>query len=313
MIAAGNSWVIALDNLSGIKNWLSDSLCRLAAGGGFATRRLYTNDGEAVFEAKRPIVLNGIEEVITRPDLAERSLVVHLPTISASKRRIEAEVDLAFGEAHPRILGALLDVVAAGLKNEPDVRLKELPRMADFTKWVVAAESALPWDEGAFLRAYEDNRREVVEFAIEESPLAQAVRRAARLNPNWQGTPTDLLRILNGLVEDGDRGRGWPSAPSWLSRKLRCLAPFLRQSGIDIQIPRRSKERQIHIRRTDQNGVDAVDAVDADESTENKGSTNGAFDGIDGIDGKSRTAGGQPYSHPDVERIFAEVEARHDR
>lgn len=38
MIAATNSWCIAFDNLSRLAFWFSDSLCRLATGGGFAVR-----------------------------------------------------------------------------------------------------------------------------------------------------------------------------------------------------------------------------------------------------------------------------------
>ena len=42
MIAARNSWCVAFDNLSGIAPWISDSLCRLATGGGFTTRELFS-------------------------------------------------------------------------------------------------------------------------------------------------------------------------------------------------------------------------------------------------------------------------------
>ena len=42
MIAAKNSWVYGVDNLSHLSNEMSDSLCRLATGGGFGTRKLYT-------------------------------------------------------------------------------------------------------------------------------------------------------------------------------------------------------------------------------------------------------------------------------
>jgi hypothetical protein len=38
MIAANNGYVLAFDNLSGVPNWLSDALCRLATGGSFAVR-----------------------------------------------------------------------------------------------------------------------------------------------------------------------------------------------------------------------------------------------------------------------------------
>ena len=67
MIAANNSYLLAFDNLSGLPHWLSDALCRLATGGSFAVRQLYTDDEEVLFEASRPILLNGIEEVISRP------------------------------------------------------------------------------------------------------------------------------------------------------------------------------------------------------------------------------------------------------
>jgi hypothetical protein len=76
MIAAKNSHLLAFDNLSGLTAWLSDALCRLATGGSFAVRQLYTDDEEVLFEATRPILMNGIEDVISRPDLADRAIVV---------------------------------------------------------------------------------------------------------------------------------------------------------------------------------------------------------------------------------------------
>src|SRR3984893_1275020 len=51
MIAANNGYLLAFDNLSGLPVWLSDSLCRLATGGSFAVRQLYTDDEEVLFQA----------------------------------------------------------------------------------------------------------------------------------------------------------------------------------------------------------------------------------------------------------------------
>src|SRR5262245_23852730 len=58
MIAASNGWIIALDNLSDLEPWLSDCLCRLATGGGFSTRELYSDGDEKLFVAQRPVMLN---------------------------------------------------------------------------------------------------------------------------------------------------------------------------------------------------------------------------------------------------------------
>jgi len=38
MLAANNGQVLAYDNLSRLRSWLSDALCRLASGGGFGLR-----------------------------------------------------------------------------------------------------------------------------------------------------------------------------------------------------------------------------------------------------------------------------------
>ena len=50
-IAATNSLVIAIQNVSGLPVWQSDAVCRLSTGGGFATRELYSDDEEKIFSA----------------------------------------------------------------------------------------------------------------------------------------------------------------------------------------------------------------------------------------------------------------------
>jgi hypothetical protein len=74
MIAANNGHLLAFDNVSGLSPWLSDALCRLASGGSFAVRRLYTDDEEVLFKAARPTLLNGIEDIIGKSDLADRAI-----------------------------------------------------------------------------------------------------------------------------------------------------------------------------------------------------------------------------------------------
>jgi hypothetical protein len=115
-IAANNGHVLAYDNLSGLSPWVSDSLCRMASGGGFAVRRLYTDEDEVLFEAARPAILNGIEDVITRTDLADRGIFLSLPHITAAQRRPEHELWRQFEVARPRMLGTLLDANAHGLR-----------------------------------------------------------------------------------------------------------------------------------------------------------------------------------------------------
>ena len=131
-ITASNGHVLAFDNVSGLPAWISDTLCRLATGGGFAVRQLYTDADEVLFDACRPVILNGIEDVVTRPDLADRGLFQTLNPIPEQHRRPEAELWAAFNAERPQILGVLLDAVVVGLGRLPETRLERLPRMADF-------------------------------------------------------------------------------------------------------------------------------------------------------------------------------------
>ena len=150
---------MSFDNLSGVSPWLSDALCRIATGGGFGTRQLYTDDEEIIFDAMRPIILNGIASPAIRPDLVDRVITLVLPTISDDSRRTERELWAEYERIRPRVLGVLLDAVATGLRRLPSVELKTRPRMADFCEWVVACAPALGIEASDFLDAYAGNRQ----------------------------------------------------------------------------------------------------------------------------------------------------------
>lgn len=247
-IAATHGWVLAFDNLSHLSPWLSDALCRLATGGGNATRELYTDTDEILFNAQRPIIMNGIEDLATRGDLLDRCLIVTLPAIKDCDRRPAEDVMREFEERRPAILGALLDVVAQGLRRVNEVKVHRLPRMADAARWVTACEWALGWEQGSFVAAYERNRRDANELVLEDSPVVPAIRRlfVERSGRPWVGTPTELLEELCRVADDTlTGGRDWPRRPNALSGKLRRLAPNLRRNGISFQARHTGENREI--------------------------------------------------------------------
>ncbi len=251
-IAANNGHVLAFDNVSGLPSWISDTLCRLATGGGFSVRQLFTDQDEVLFEATRPVILNGIEDVVTRPDLADRAVLLTLEPIPEEKRRPEAEFWVAFDAERPRILGALLDAVAAGLKHLPEIRLDKLPRMADFALWATACETSL-WPAGTFRSAYGGNLDQAVEGVIDADPVASAVRALIAPRAEWTGTASELLSELSAMAgERLSQSKGWPDSPRALSGRLRRAATFLRKGGIDILFKRegRACTRFIHITST---------------------------------------------------------------
>lgn len=238
LIAANNSWVVAYDNLSGIPPWLSDALCRLATGGGFSTRELYTDTDEVILDLTRPVILNGIDHLAERPDLADRAIILNLPRIEETARRDEAELYMAYEQECPHILGALFTAISAALARLPEVRLLRKPRMADFALWAAAAEPALGFHVGAFMNAYSGNRAEAVQETLESDSVSAAIVvliNGEKGEGQWTGTSGDLLKHLERIVEERvKKSPAWPKTPRGLSSRLRRLTTFLRESGIEI-------------------------------------------------------------------------------
>jgi hypothetical protein len=235
-IAAGNAWVLAFDNLSGIRDQLSDALCRLATGGGFATRQLYTDDEEIIFSAKRPIILNGIDDIATRGDLQERSVLVSLPSIPEERRVEESAFWADFEAAKPRVFGALLEGVSAVLRNAEAVHLERKPRMADFAVGATAMEGTFGWEPGSFVEVYARNRLQASEVLLSNEPLTDAIEKLLEWEgvPDWSGTATELQKALGRHADDEiKRSRAWPKGPQALSRRLKRIAPALRTAGIE--------------------------------------------------------------------------------
>lgn len=235
VIAASNGAIVGYDNLSDVKDWLSDALCRLSTGGGISSRKLYTDTDEALLDAQRPCLVTGINPVATRSDLLDRTLSVTLPAIPTEARRTEAEVWADFGAAHAGLLGGVLNAVSAALANRDRVDLPRKPRLADFVAFVEGAAPALGWEPGDFLAAFEATRKDADAVAVEALPVGPAVLAFMRDRAEWRGTANALLAELAGLVDDETkRDRDWPKRANRLAGMLRRLAPNLRQLGILI-------------------------------------------------------------------------------
>jgi hypothetical protein len=240
MISASNSHILTLDNLSYVDPWLSDALCRLSTGGGLATRALYKDDEEKIFDAQRPILLNGIGEVAVNGDLLDRMVILSLPEINENERKEEAVFWEDFQAVKPQILGALLSGVSAALKNVKVVKLDKKPRMADFAIWASAAECGLGFAAKEFINAYNRNRREAGDVALEASPVATKVYEFMQDKNEWEGTTGELNNKANIQA----------SSPKALSNALERVKPSLRNADIIIhRLPRQAGRRLLRIEK----------------------------------------------------------------
>ena len=292
VIAATGSWVIGVDNLSSIPDWLSDAFCRLSTGGGFGARRLYTDDEEAVFNAKRPIVLNGIGDLASRSDLLDRSLVVRLEPIPQHRRKTESSFWKEFEIEKSEILAGLLSAVSCGLRGIGEVNLCETPRMADFAHWVVACEPGLELPKDAFLNAYIQNRIDAHAIVLEDSLLAEVIQEFCE-----QGATEGEYRLCDILLKDflsqlrakaGDRranDKHFPKSSKGLRNGIDRISPNLREIGIHITFhgrtgakARRGASLSLEYERnqTSQTSHDSAHEItSADQQVANAGPSNG--------------------------------------
>lgn len=234
VVGARSSWLLAFDNLSGLSNDLSDDLCRLATGGALSKRTHYTDEDEHVIDVMRPVMLTGIDDLAGRGDLTSRSIFVRLPVIEGAARKTEEEINARFDAALPGVLGALYDAVQCALANLRAVKIDNLPRLADFGRWVTAAEGALGWESGSFLAAYADNAHEAALATIESSPIAEFLIALV----GFSGPAGELLEQVNRLAKKKDSdptgSRYWPRKPRSMSNAVERIAPALRADGVQV-------------------------------------------------------------------------------
>jgi hypothetical protein len=232
-IAARNSHMVSLENLSHLPPQYQDALCVLATGGGYSARTLYTNAEETIIELRKPIVLNGISVIVTAQDLLDRCLHIDLPTIQS--RELAGDMEAKFEAAQPALLGALLDLLVKVLAMLPSVVIapEHRPRMADFAALGEAVYRVNGKQAGAFLTRYNDMRKDGVLRTIDASPVGAALTAyLADVAVDFNGTLTELLDRLERYRPHGE---AWPRSAKGLGDALRRLAPALRLIGFECK------------------------------------------------------------------------------
>lgn len=222
--AAAGSWVVAIDNLSTIPLWLSDSLCRAVTGDGDVRRRLYSDSDLHVFSFRRVIVFNGIDVGSLNGDLADRMLPINLERIPDTNRLDETHLWPAWNDIHPQVLGAVLDLAANVFTQLPLVELTQRPRMADFARILAATDNTLHTDG---LDRYLVKQGSLAAESLDTDPLIAAI--TTRIHNQWTGTASQLLVQLTNL--DEPTPKDWPTTPRTVTGRLKRWAPVLRKTG----------------------------------------------------------------------------------
>ena len=230
-VIGANNHVLAFDNLSSINANQSDALCKISTGDNQTIRKLFTTNDEFTISLKRPILLNGIDEIAKRSDMASRSIKIELSKLQ--NYNSETLIWNAFISDIPSILGGLLDGLSAALNQYENTRITNLLRMGDFCKWATAAGPAYGWMKDVFMLVYTENVEQSYLDSVESSEFASALVLMFDWRSEFKGSPIELLTQLELLAVDGNI-KGVRTAKG-VTEQLSRLEDALNKLGIFIE------------------------------------------------------------------------------
>lgn len=230
-------YVTVLDNLSEVPDWLSDLICQTCTGSSFNKRKLYTDSDDIIFTIKHCVILNGLEMLIIKPDLMQRTITMHIekPAIV----REESEVWTAFESSRPEILGGMLDILVKAIAIYPSLTLSNLPRMADFYKWGYAIAQSMDGKGEQFVKDYHENIKRQHEGVMHNNLLCQAVIELMDNRNEYKSTVGKTLTDLKGLASPSGADQSFPKDSKNLGRSLGLINQTLSGFGITYQIEKR--------------------------------------------------------------------------
>ena len=238
--------------MSKLDSEMSDVLCVASTGGSFAKRALFTDDDDCIYNFKRCIGLNGINLLVTKPDLLDRTVLLHVQRIADDKCKTEAEIESQFEKIKPEILGGMFDALAEAMAIFPSVDLKKLPRMADFAKWGYSIAEALGKGQGEqFIADYGANVNRQTAEVLRNNSLCLAVTLFMRNKSFWEGTVQTAFALLSQKVDVSKTDSTFPPDSKNLRRHLERIEAILAGAeGIMYRFSERPKKDGFHIEFT---------------------------------------------------------------
>lgn len=241
-----NSYIVAYDNIATISNTYSDILCTAVTHGTAVKRKLYSDNTLHEIKLHTNIILNGIENIVKKTDLAERCNTIYLEPITT--RLTDSKVRAEFEAIKAKLLGSIFDTIkeALALVDEMSNNITDLPRMADFAVYGAAVIKAIGLDYNEFLNQYIVNTKQLIGERAEQDSFVILIKKFLDKNNNyWKGSSKDLLEKLTQTARTNNISLEISNA-SALSRKLTTIQTNLEAADIIFERGR-DKDRYIEL------------------------------------------------------------------
>ena len=277
---AMHAYIVMLDNQNTIPEWAADTACRLVTGEADSKRRLYTDDEDVIIELRRAVILNGINVPTERGDVLDRSLVVELERIPDAERKTEEQIWEHFAQEHPKLLGALFDILSKAIALKPSVKLSRRPRLADWGEYAAAVYEVMGWDAETFLKDWDEVVRVQNQATLDGSPVAQAIIKLMEEHDECVLTSSKMHAQLKAIAEeqgvDVARDRAWPKSARWLWRRIKDVLGLLAAAGIEVGRNEDKSGSKIALRKMPKNvATDATGDRNLTDQAKTGGNTHG--------------------------------------
>jgi hypothetical protein len=253
-----HAYIVMLDNQNNIPEWAADTLCRFVSGEADSKRRLYTDDEDVIIELRRAVILNGINVPTERGDVLDRSLVVELERIPDGDRNTEEQIWEHFAREHPRLLGALFDILSRAIALKPSIKLsRRPPRLADWGEYAASVYEVMGWGAETFLQDWDEVVQVQNQATLDGSPVAQAIIKLMEEHEECSHTSSKMHALLKEIAEaqgvDVARDKAWPKSARWLWRRIKDVLVLLAAAGIDADRTEDRSGSKITLRKMPKN------------------------------------------------------------
>ena len=242
-----NGYMVCFDNTAALTTKFSNILCAAITGSKEAKRKLYTDCDQVILNLHNLIVINGIDIVPYKSDLAERSLLFELQPITKENRKTDSEFWRDFEKDRPLILGAIFRVLSKAMAMMPEIKTTSLHRMADANREFLAIALALGMSEDAFQKILWDNSKKLQAAYAQNNPFVDCVASYVKLKGSVYKSASEVYGEVLASIP-GNRNF-FPDSPSAFSRRLNEEKDALEQVGIQFSKAKRSDANYIRLEK----------------------------------------------------------------
>ena len=242
-------YLVAFDNISQIREAISNTLCKSVTGGTQIKRKLYSDKNLVILTYKNCVILNGIGDFVQMPDLLDR--IVTLKTIPHGANKSKVTLLAQFQKDLPDIMAKIFSILQKAMAVVPTVNIDTPTRLVEYEKWGYAISSVMYGDGNIFLKAYYKGRYLTSTSRAENDAVGNTFLRYANL---LHSLPVYIpsRKVYEDLCVLGKGGSNrlpvdWPKDPSAMTSRLERLLMNIQDAGYTFRRVRHKKRRQLLI------------------------------------------------------------------